>query len=265
MRLKTTASAPARVGLGSHAGSHTDEQPRDAPNLCGQPGEMNPRSRTDLNGSGRPHWNLRIRRSSLRPEGARVVAWLRSGDGPLSVRARPSSLKRDCDRRATSTGEKRLVNVHAKSRLTLETSTDTPVRNQGPGRSLPGPDAGHPLQGAGRNQTGHRHYRSSSASRKPCQMIFRASWSGRCHAARRVSELASGECLVLRSGEQLGDDDGPGYRVGGQEAEIQQGVDVGPQQEPVGDGVGVWSSVGRRWAASSAAGASQPVMAHRPW
>jgi hypothetical protein len=48
------------------------------------------------------------------------VAWLRSGDGPLSVRARPSSIKRDCDRRATSTGEKRLVNVHAKSRLTPE-------------------------------------------------------------------------------------------------------------------------------------------------
>ena len=41
------------------------------------------------------------------------------------------------------------MNVHAKSRLTLETSADTPVRNQGPGRSLPGPDAGHPLQGAG--------------------------------------------------------------------------------------------------------------------
>jgi len=28
-------------------------------------------------------------------------------------------------------------------------SADTPVRNQGPGRSLPGPDAGHPLHGAG--------------------------------------------------------------------------------------------------------------------
>src|SRR5271165_2643428 len=61
--LKTTTSAPDRVGLGSHAGSHTDEQPRDAPNLCGQPGETNPRSRTNLNGDGRPHWNLRIRRS----------------------------------------------------------------------------------------------------------------------------------------------------------------------------------------------------------
>jgi hypothetical protein len=41
------------------------------------------------------------------------------------------------------------VNVHAKSRLILETSADTPVRNQGPGNSLPGPDAGHPLHRAG--------------------------------------------------------------------------------------------------------------------
>jgi hypothetical protein len=53
-------------------------------------------------------------------EGARVLAGLISRDGPLSVRVRPSSLKRDCDRRTTSTGEKCLVYVHAKSRLTLE-------------------------------------------------------------------------------------------------------------------------------------------------
>ncbi len=49
-----------------------------------------------------------------------VRAGLRSRDGPLSVRARPSSLKRDCDRRTTSTREARLVNVHAKSRLIPE-------------------------------------------------------------------------------------------------------------------------------------------------
>jgi hypothetical protein len=36
----------------------------------------------------------------------------------------------------------------------------------------------------------------------------------------------------------------PGYRVGGQEAEIEQGVDVGPQQQPVGAGVGVRAAVG---------------------
>ena len=75
-----------------------------------------------------------------------------SGDGPLRIRVRPSSLKRDRDRRApvqASTGKTCLVTVHAKSRLTLETTADTPLRNQGPGRSLPGPDAGHPLQGVG--------------------------------------------------------------------------------------------------------------------
>jgi hypothetical protein len=49
-----------------------------------------------------------------------VSGLLRSGDDPLSVGVRPSSLKRDGDRRTTSTGEKCLVYVHAKSRLTLE-------------------------------------------------------------------------------------------------------------------------------------------------
>ena len=38
----------------------------------------------------------------------------------MNIRVRPSSLKRDCDRRTTSTGEKCLVNVHAKSRLIPE-------------------------------------------------------------------------------------------------------------------------------------------------
>jgi len=48
--------------------------------------------------------------------------WLgfRSGDGPLSVRARPSRLKHDCGRRTTSTGGKCLANVHAKSCLIPE-------------------------------------------------------------------------------------------------------------------------------------------------
>jgi hypothetical protein len=51
---------------------------------------------------------------------ARTLAGQSAGDGPLSVRVRPSSLKRDCHRRTTSTGERCLVNVHAKSRLTPE-------------------------------------------------------------------------------------------------------------------------------------------------
>ena len=48
------------------------------------------------------------------------LAGLRSGDGPLSVRVRPSSLKHDCDRRTTNTAGNCPVNVHMKSRLTPE-------------------------------------------------------------------------------------------------------------------------------------------------
>ena len=44
----------------------------------------------------------------------------------------------------------------ASREVTLDpgASAGTPVRRQGPGRSLPGPDAGHPLQGAGRLAAG---------------------------------------------------------------------------------------------------------------
>ena len=88
-------------------------------------------------------------KAQMAAEGAGVLAGLRAGDGPLSVRARPSSLKRDCDRRTMSTGGKCRVYAHAKSRLTRGVSADTPARRQGPSRSLPGPDAGHPLHTAG--------------------------------------------------------------------------------------------------------------------
>src|SRR5450755_5164620 len=64
MLLKTISSAPAARRAGSHAGSRTDEQPWDAPDPCGQPGETSPRPRTDLNGTERPRWYVRIRRSS---------------------------------------------------------------------------------------------------------------------------------------------------------------------------------------------------------
>ena len=124
--LQGASRRPARVNLArtclcrSHAGSHRGERPPEAPHGYEQRAGIRPRSRTVLNRSGYPHMELRIRRSSGQAEGARVLAGLRSGDGPLSVRVRPSSLKRDCDPRTTSTGEKCLVNVHAKSRLTLE-------------------------------------------------------------------------------------------------------------------------------------------------
>src|SRR5450755_722302 len=69
MLLKTISSAPAARRAGSHAGSHTDEQPWDAPDPYGQPGETSPRSRTDLNGAERPRWYLRIRRSAKSLQG----------------------------------------------------------------------------------------------------------------------------------------------------------------------------------------------------
>jgi hypothetical protein len=46
---------------GSHAGSHRDEQPRGSPDSNGQRVATRPRSRTDLNRSGRPHMELPIR------------------------------------------------------------------------------------------------------------------------------------------------------------------------------------------------------------
>jgi hypothetical protein len=46
------------------------------------------------------------------------------------------------------------VNVHAKSCLTPEPLRTLRSETKGPGRSLPGPDAGHPLQGAGISHRG---------------------------------------------------------------------------------------------------------------
>src|ERR1700691_5327150 len=118
--LKTTSGIRAGRAAGSHGGSHTDESPCDALDPREQPEETNPRSRTDLNGSVCPRWNLRIRRCWQWLECAEGMAGPRSGDGPLSVRVRPSSLKHDCGRRTTSTAGRCPVNVHAKSRLTPE-------------------------------------------------------------------------------------------------------------------------------------------------
>ena len=90
---------------------------------------------------------------SLTPHYVRIkpeaLVGLRSGDGPLSVRARPSSLMDDCGRRTTSAGGRCLVNVHAKSCLTLEPlcghSGQKPRARREPART----DAGHPLQASG--------------------------------------------------------------------------------------------------------------------
>lgn len=63
----------------------------------------------------------------------KVPAGLRSGNGPLSLRARPSSIKHDCDRSATGGSGKRLANVHAKSCLTLEPNGHTWQATADPG------------------------------------------------------------------------------------------------------------------------------------
>jgi hypothetical protein len=61
-----------------------------------------------------------IERSACKAGRCKSRVRLRSGDGPPSVRVRPSSLKRDCKPQDDEHMRKCLANVHAKSRLTLE-------------------------------------------------------------------------------------------------------------------------------------------------
>src|SRR6185437_3501121 len=72
-------------------------------------------------------------------EGARVQVRLRSGDSPLSVRGCPSTVK----------GASRFLRKWPPATLERR-SLCTPSGQKPRARtSLPGPDAGHPLQGAG--------------------------------------------------------------------------------------------------------------------
>jgi len=68
-----------------------------------------------------------------------------------------------------------LADVHAKSRLILETSANTPVRRQGPGRSLPGPDAGHSLHRA----AGHGEYPGQKIGRLTATVTATAAANGK--------------------------------------------------------------------------------------
>ena len=81
----------------------------------------------------------------MRAESATVLAGLRSRNGPLSIRVRSSrsSMTVTAGQQAQAVpGERtREVTLDPKSLRTLRS-------NQGPGQSLPGPDAGHPLHGA---------------------------------------------------------------------------------------------------------------------
>jgi len=120
-----------------------------------------------------------------------VLAGLRSEDGPLSVRVRPSSLKRDCDRRTTNTGGKCSANAHAKSRLTLgclcgHSGQKTRARPE-PAR----PDAGHPLQGAGGHDTAAECSNDPGSSKHELSPTPSVSWdsgqppSGAASSGRR--------------------------------------------------------------------------------
>jgi hypothetical protein len=107
------AAAPAPVSMGSAA-------PRFRP-LCCLRGTRHPFDGTRAGDTPAPRFDGdHLVHDGAAAEGVTVLAGLRSGDGPLSVRARPFSLKHDCDRRTTSTGGKCLVNVHAKSYLIPE-------------------------------------------------------------------------------------------------------------------------------------------------
>jgi hypothetical protein len=81
--------------------------------------------------------------SRARERKAKVLAGLSSGDGPLSVRGVPPPSRAPEDPFKTASQK-------ASSGPTLERRSlcTPPVRNLGPGRSLPGPDAGHSLHTA---------------------------------------------------------------------------------------------------------------------
>lgn len=65
-----------------------------------------------------------------------------SGDGPLSVRGRPSFVK----------GALRFLRNGLRPPLTGGASAPPPASNYRAGPSLPGPDAGHPLPSTGGHQ-----------------------------------------------------------------------------------------------------------------
>jgi hypothetical protein len=98
--------------------------------------------------------------STTRPGVHQIFAGVSgSGDGPLSVRGRSSTVtghpKILSDRFADSIFRTRALSVGASAR--------PPVRNQGPGGSTPGPDAGHPLHGARGNGASCRARRKGRA------------------------------------------------------------------------------------------------------
>jgi hypothetical protein len=127
-----------------------------------------------------------------------------------SIRTRPSSIKRNCDRRVTSTGQSAWCTGHAKSRLIPEISADTPARNQGSGRSLAGPDAGHPLQGAG-GHGGRFHDPEYARNDLDSPGDERSSPSRQDAQTRKMWSAASGAVSVHAACKPICKPDAPGW------------------------------------------------------
>jgi hypothetical protein len=77
-------------------------------------------------------------------KGNRAVVTLGSGDSPLSVPGGPPLSRAPEDPFKTASPK-----ASSDPPLSVGAPAPPPVSNQGPGQSLPRPDAGHPLQGAG--------------------------------------------------------------------------------------------------------------------
>jgi hypothetical protein len=130
---------------------------------------------------------------------------LRSGDGPLSVRVRPSSLKRDCDRGTTSTGGKYLVNVHAKSRLTpepLRTLRSEDKARPEPARTRRGPSPARRGRSRHSSRVQQRFPDSSKHELSPTSSVSWDSGQPPSTAASAVTSNLRPLCLDVRPGQR---------------------------------------------------------------
>jgi hypothetical protein len=90
------------------------------------------------------NWELNTAGPGTAEEGTRVLAGLRFGDGPRSVRGCPSSMKRDYGGSTTSTDERPLVNPREVTGASMALGQKTRARQEPAWTGR-----GHPLHGAG--------------------------------------------------------------------------------------------------------------------
>ena len=121
---------------------------------------------------------------------------------PAECTCPPPSIKRDCDRRTMSTGRTCLADVQAKSlRLILEACGHSGQKTRAR-RSLPGPDAGHPLQGdAGQScyQDSSRHCSNLTVVKSRSRHDRRA---GAAFSVRREPTATISQCRVACAAAQ---------------------------------------------------------------